>query len=433
MRAVDIIERKRNGYELTKEEIEFMVNGFTKGTDVADYQMSAFNMAVYFRGMTDQEATYMTQAMLHSGDVLDLTKIKGVKVDKHSTGGVGDKTSLVVGPIVASLGAKFAKMSGRGLGHTGGTLDKLESIPGYNIGISEEQFFKQVNEIGIALMGQTADLAPADKKLYALRDVTATVESIPLIASSIMSKKLAAGADVISLDVKVGSGAFMKNMEDAEKLARLMVSIGRLSGKVMSAELTNMDEPLGLAVGNSLEVIEAINTLKGKGPKDFEDLCVEVSAELLFDGGLVPSLAEGLVKSREQIKNGVAFNKFVELIAAQGGDTSYITNPDKFPKAKYVYEVKSDRDGYVTKMDALAIGHASMCLGGGRKQIGDKIDHAVGIVLNKKVGNEVKNGETLAFVHSNTENPTDVLKTVFEAYTIGDVVVKPKLVLKVVK
>ncbi|MCR5231299.1 MAG: pyrimidine-nucleoside phosphorylase [Acholeplasmatales bacterium] len=433
MRAVDIIEKKRNGYELTKEEIEFMVNGFTKGTDVADYQMSAFNMAVYFRGMTDKEATYMTHAMLHSGDVLDLTKIKGVKVDKHSTGGVGDKTSLVVGPIVAALGAKFAKMSGRGLGHTGGTLDKLESIPGYNVGISEEEFFKQVNEIGIALMGQTQDLAPADKKLYALRDVTATVESIPLIASSIMSKKLAAGADVISLDVKVGSGAFMKNLDDAEKLARLMVSIGRLSGKIMSAELTNMDEPLGLAVGNSLEVIEAINTLKGKGPKDFEDLCVEVSAELLFDGGLVKSLAEGLVKSREQINNGKAFDKFVELIKAQGGDISYILNPDKFPKAKYVYEVKSEKDGYVCKMDALAIGHASMCLGGGRKQIGDIIDHAVGIVLNKKVGNKVLKGETLAYVHSNTENPLDVLKTVLDAYTIGNEVVSPKLVLKVIK
>ena len=433
MRAVDIIEKKRNGFELTKEEIEFMVNGFTKGDTVADYQMSAFNMAVYFRGMTDQEATYMTHAMLHSGDILDLSKIKGVKVDKHSTGGVGDKTSLVVGPIVASLGAKFAKMSGRGLGHTGGTLDKLESIPGYNIGIDEKTFINQVNEIGIALMGQTADLAPCDKKLYALRDVTATVESIPLIASSIMSKKLAAGADVISLDVKVGSGAFMKNLDDAEKLARLMVSIGTLSGKTMSAELTNMDEPLGMAVGNSLEVIEAINTLNGKGPKDFEDLCVEVSAELLYDGKLVSSLSEGLTLAREQITNGKAFEKFIALVKAQGGDVSYLLDTDKFPKAKYVYEVKSFKSGYVTKMDALAIGHASMLLGGGRKQISDSIDHSVGVVLNKKVGFKVEEGETLAYVHSNTEDPKEVLDIVYNAFTIGKEIVHPQLVLKVIK
>lgn len=433
MRAVDVIEKKRNGYELTKEEIEFMVNGFTKGDTVADYQMSAFNMAVYFRGMTDQEATYMTHAMLRSGDVLDLSRIKGVKVDKHSTGGVGDKTSLVVGPIVASLGAKFAKMSGRGLGHTGGTLDKLESIPGYSISLTEEEFINQVNEIGIALIGQTADLAPADKKLYALRDVTATVESIPLIASSIMSKKLASGADVISLDVKVGSGAFMKNVDDATKLATLMVSIGKLSGKKMSAELTNMDEPLGLAVGNSLEVIEAINTLKGCGPKDFENLCVDVCAELLYDAELVSSLEEGKKKSKEQIDNGKGFETFVKWIKAQGGDVSYVMDTNKFPKAKYVVEVKSNKSGYISKIDALAIGHASMCLGGGRAKLGDTIDHAVGVVLTKKVGQPIEKGEVLAYLHSNTENIDAVSKTVLEAFTISDEIVHPQLVLKVIK
>ena len=433
MRAVDVIEKKRNGYELTKEEIEFMVNGFTKGDTVADYQMSAFNMAVYFRGMTDQEATYMTHAMLRSGDVLDLSRIKGVKVDKHSTGGVGDKTSLVVGPIVASLGAKFAKMSGRGLGHTGGTLDKLESIPGYSISLTEEEFINQVNEIGIALIGQTADLAPADKKLYALRDVTATVESIPLIASSIMSKKLASGADVISLDVKVGFGAFMKNVDDATKLATLMVSIGKLSGKKMSAELTNMDEPLGLAVGNSLEVIEAINTLKGCGPKDFENLCVDVCAELLYDAELVSSLEEGKKKSKEQIDNGKGFETFVKWIKAQGGDVSYVMDTNKFPKAKYVVEVKSNKSGYISKIDALAIGHASMCLGGGRAKLGDTIDHAVGVVLTKKVGQPIEKGEVLAYLHSNTENNDAVSKTVLEAFTISDEIVHPQLVLKVIK
>ena len=433
MRAVDVIEKKRNGYELTKEEIEFMVNGFTKGDTVADYQMSAFNMAVYFRGMTDQEATYMTHAMLRSGDVLDLSRIKGVKVDKHSTGGVGDKTSLVVGPIVASLGAKFAKMSGRGLGHTGGTLDKLESIPGYSISLTEEEFINQVNEIGIALIGQTADLAPADKKLYALRDVTATVESIPLIASSIMSKKLASGADVISLDVKVGSGAFMKNVDDATKLATLMVSIGKLSGKKMSAELTNMDEPLGLAVGNSLEVIEAINTLKRCGPKDFENLCVDVCAELLYDAELVSSLEEGKKKSKEQIDNGKGFETFVKWIKAQGGDVSYVMDTNKFPKAKYVVEVKSNKSGYISKIDALTIGHASMCLGGGRAKLGDTIDHAVGVVLTKKVGQPIEKGEVLAYLHSNTENIDAVSKTVLEAFTISDEIVHPQLVLKVIK
>lgn len=433
MRAVDIIEKKRNGNKLTEDEIKFMVNGFTKGDTVQDYQMSAFNMAVYFQGMDDEEATWMTKAMLNSGDILDLSKIHGVKVDKHSTGGVGDKTSLVVAPLVASLGIKFAKMSGRGLGHTGGTLDKLESIPGYTIGIKEEDFINQVNRIGIALIGQTADLAPADKKLYALRDVTATVESIPLIASSIMSKKLASGADVISLDVKVGSGAFMKNLDQATKLAELMVSIGKMCGKKMSAELTNMDEPLGLAVGNSLEVIEAIDTLNGHGPKDFTELCMEVSAELILDSGLAKSHEEAYKLALRQIENKEALHKFVELVDAQGGDSSYILNPDKFPKAKYIVPVASAKDGYVTRIDALAIGHASMYLGGGRAKMDDKIDHAVGIVLNKKVGDHVEKGEILAYIHANKEDVSLETKCVFDAYAIGDTKIQPKLILKVVK
>ena len=309
MRAIDIIIKKRDGLELTKEEIEFFIHGFTEGT-VDNYQASALTMAIYFRGMTDLEATYLTESILHSGDVLDLSAIHGVKVDKHSTGGVGDKTSLVVGPLVASLGVKFAKMSGRGLGHTGGTLDKLEAIPGYNISICEEDFVRQVNSIGIALVGQTGQLAPADKKLYALRDVTGTVESIPLIASSIMSKKLASGADAICLDVKVGSGAFMKNVEDATKLATLMVNIGKNCGKDMTAILTNMDEPLGLAVGNSLEVIEAINTLNGNGPKDFTDLCLEVAAHLVLSAKKASTLDEAKKLLLEQIENKNSLFKF---------------------------------------------------------------------------------------------------------------------------
>lgn len=433
MRAVDIIEKKRNGNKLTEEEIKFMVDGFTKGDTVADYQMSAFNMAIYFQGMDDEEATWMTKAMLNSGDILDLSKIQGIKVDKHSTGGVGDKTSLVVAPLVASLGIKFAKMSGRGLGHTGGTLDKLESIPGYNISMGEEDFINQVNKIGIALIGQTAVLAPADKKLYALRDVTATVESIPLIASSIMSKKLASGADVILLDVKVGSGAFMKNLDSATKLAELMVSIGKLCGKKMSAELTNMDEPLGLAVGNSLEVIEAIDTLNGHGPKDFTKLCMEASAELIFDSGFAKSHEEAYMLALRQIENKEALHKFVELVEAQGGDGSYILNPEKFPKAKYVVPVLAKDNGYVTRIDALAIGHASMYLGGGRAKMDDTIDHAVGIVLNKKVGDSVAKGDILAYIHANKEDVSLESKCVFDAYQIGDTRIIPKLILKVVK
>lgn len=432
MRAIDIIIKKRDGLELTKEEITFFIEGFTNGS-IDNYQASALTMAIYFQGMTDLEATYLTEAILHSGDVLDLSAIHGVKVDKHSTGGVGDKTSLVVGPLVASLGVKFAKMSGRGLGHTGGTLDKLEAIPGYDINISEENFIKQVNEIGIALVGQTGQLAPADKKLYALRDVTGTVESIPLIASSIMSKKLASGADAICLDVKVGSGAFMKNVEDASKLASLMVSIGKNCGKNMTAILTNMDEPLGLAVGNSLEVIEAIQTLNGKGPKDFTALCLEVAAHLVLASHTCENLEEAKSLLNQQISNQQGLHTLAALVKAQGGDEAYIYNPDLFPKAKYTFEVVSKTSGYVSHIDALAIGNAAMMLGAGRSRIGEEIDHSVGIVLGKKVNDKVCSGEVLATIYSNKENVSEEIEIITKAYTIAENQVDSQLILKIIK
>ncbi len=432
MRAVDIIIKKRDGLELSKEEIEFFVKGFTDGS-IDNYQASALTMAIYFRGMTDNEATYLTESMLHSGDVLDLSAIKGIKVDKHSTGGVGDKTSLVVGPLVASLGIKFAKMSGRGLGHTGGTLDKLESIPGYDINMSEENFIKQVNDIGIALVGQTGELAPADKKLYSLRDVTGTVESITLIAASIMSKKLASGSDAICLDVKVGSGAFMKNVEDATKLAALMVNIGKKCNKDMTAILTNMDEPLGLAIGNSLEVIEAINTLNGNGPNDFTDLCLEVAAHLVLAAKLCDNIIDAKKLLQKQIDNKEGLNTLAKLVKAQGGDESYIYDINKFKKSKYVFEVKSNEDGYIGHIDALAIGNAAMMLGAGRSKIGDEIDHSVGIVLAKKVNDNVSKGDVLAYLHSNQKDIEEKAKLVLNAYKITKNKVDSKLILKIIK
>ncbi len=432
MRAVDIIIKKRDGVELTKEEINFFIKGFTEGS-IDNYQASALTMAIYFRGMTDQEATDLTEAILHSGDILDLSQIEGIKVDKHSTGGVGDKTSLVVGPLVASLGIKFAKMSGRGLGHTGGTLDKLESIPGYDISMSEEDFISQVNKIGIALVGQTGELAPADKKLYALRDVTGTVESIPLIASSIMSKKLASGADAICLDVKVGSGAFMKTIESATTLARLMVQIGKACGKDMTAILTNMDEPLGLAVGNSLEVIEAIQTLNGQGPKDFTELCLEVASHLVVAGKLANTLEEARKKLEAQIQNKEGLHTLASLIKAQKGDESYIYHPEKFSKAKYVYPVCATQAGYVSHIDALAIGNVAMMLGAGRSKIGEDIDHAVGIVLNKKVNDLVQENDCIAYIHSNKKDVTEEVKELQNAFSYSSGPIESKLILKVIK
>ena len=405
MRAVDIIIKKRNGEILSKEEISFMINGYTKG-EVEEYQMSAFAMAIYFRGMTDLETTYLTMAMLKTGDELDLSAINGIKVDKHSTGGVGDKTSLVVGPIAAALGIKFAKMSGRGLGHTGGTLDKLESIPGFKIQIKNEDFIKQVNEIGMAIVGQSANLALADKKLYSLRDVTGTVDSIPLIASSIMSKKLASGADVISLDVKVGSGAFMKDINSATKLAELMVNIGKNCGRSMTAILTNMDEPLGLAVGNSLEVIEAIETLKGKGPKDFTDLCKIFSAHLAIDAKIAENEEEALDMVNYVIGSGKALEIFKQFVKAQGGDPRVVDDYSLFEQSKYKFKVLASKEGYISKIDALTVGNASCLLGAGREKLSDSVDHAVGIVLAKKVGDFVKKGDVLATIYANKEDVT---------------------------
>ena len=414
---VDIIENKRENKILSDEEINFWINGYVKG-EIPDYQVSSLLMAIYFNGMNKEEIASLTKAMLYSGDVIDLSKIKGIKVDKHSTGGVGDKTSLALGPMVASCGAKLAKMSGRGLGHTGGTLDKMESIPGVNVIETEEQFIKQVNDIGIAIVGQSANLVPADKKLYALRDVTGTVPSIPLIASSIMSKKLASGSDAILLDVKVGSGAFMKDLESAEKLARTMVDIGDSFNKNICAMLTDMDQPLGLAVGNSLEVIEAVNTLKGHGPSDFVELCLNAGAIMLKQANIVKDIEEGKALINKKIASGEAFNKLKELIKAEGGDTSYLDDISKFPKAKYIIPVISTKEGYVNRINALEIGEYAMRLGAGREKLGDVIDNSAGIVLNKKINDYVKKGEILCYIHTNKENYPEIIEGLVENFVI---------------
>ena len=397
---VDLIIKKRQGYELTDEEIRFWIKGYVDG-DIPDYQSSAMQMAIVFQGMNNREIATLTDAMLHSGEVLDLSNIKGVKVDKHSTGGVGDKTSLVLGPMVAACGATLAKMSGRGLGHTGGTLDKLESIPGVTIAISGERFVNQVNEIGCAIVGQTGSLVPADKKMYALRDVTGTVESIPLIASSVMSKKLASGSDVILLDVTVGEGAFMKNVDDARKLANIMVDIGRRLGRDTRAVLSNMSEPLGFAVGNSLEVKEAIAALQGNGPEDLMELCYVTGSIMLEQAKVFSSRERARVALEEAIKSGAAFDKFVKMVKAQGGDIEYILHPEKFEMAREIIPIYADAKGYIKSLDALTIGVSSMKLGGGRETLDDVIDMSAGIVLNKKVGDQVEEGELLATLYTN--------------------------------
>ena len=417
MRMVDIIVKKRDGLSLTKEEINFAINGYVNG-EVPDYQMSALAMAIVFKGMNNEEIVNLTSTMLHSGDIIDLSLIKGVKVDKHSTGGVGDKTSLVLGPLVASCGAKLAKMSGRGLGHTGGTLDKLESIPGFKVNLDSNQFVKQVNDIGIAIVGQTANLVPADKKMYALRDVTGTVESIPLIASSIMSKKLASGSDTILLDVKFGSGAFMKNVDDAKKLAKTMVDIGKSLNKDTRAIITDMTQPLGLAIGNALEVKEAINTLHGNGPKDFVELCLSAGSIMLQQAKICNNLDDGRKLLEEKLKNGEAFNKFVEFVKAQNGDINYILDPNKLPIAKHIIEVRSENDGYVDEINCLEIGESAMRLGAGRKTINDTIDMAAGIILNKKVGNHVKKGEILCYAHTNIDDVKDIIVDIHDSFKI---------------
>ncbi len=418
MRMVDLIIKKRNNLELSQKEIEFIISNYTNNS-IPDYQMSSFAMAVLFNGMTPIETAYLTKAMMCSGDVIDLSEIKGIKVDKHSTGGVGDKTSLVLGPLVASLGAKVAKMSGRGLGHTGGTLDKMESIPGVSIEMSEEQFIKQVNECGIAIMGQTNELVPADKKLYSLRDVTGTVESIPLIASSIMSKKLATGSDAICLDVKIGSGAFCKTYEAAEKLAKAMVEIGTHLNRDTKALITDMDQPLGFAIGNILEVKEAVNTLKGNGPKDLVDLCLEAGSIMLVQAKIFNNKNDAYNALKEVLENGKAFEKLKEFIAYQGGDTSYLDDLDKFDKAKYVYEIVAKKEGFIHNIKALDLGVAAMKLGAGRATKEDTIDYAAGLVLNKKVGDKVNNGDLLITVYTNKENVNDILKEIEDSFEIS--------------
>ncbi|MDA3932542.1 MAG: pyrimidine-nucleoside phosphorylase [Tenericutes bacterium] len=426
MRMVDIIEKKREGLSLSEKEIEFVITGYTNN-DIPDYQVSALLMAIYFKGMNNEEAAFLTKAMLYSGDIIDLSKIDGVKVDKHSTGGVGDKTTLVLGPLVASMGAKLAKLSGRGLGHTGGTLDKLESIDGFNISLSEEDFINQVNKISIAVAGQTKKLVPADKLLYALRDVTATVPSIPLIASSIMSKKLASGADVISLDVKIGDGAFMKTIEDARALSKIMVSIGESLGKKVNAFITSMDQPLGFAVGNRLEVKEVIDTLEGHGPSDLEELCVVIAGYMAKDALIVETVEEGKKLALEHLNNGKALAKFYEFIEAQGG---HIGDLDNFIQVEEVYEYKAKSSGYIKSIKALNIGLASMKIGGGRETKDDDIDPSVGIVLTKKIGDKVKKGDVLAKVYLNSKLTDIVLEDLNEAFSITDEVQEKKPIIK---
>jgi len=403
MRVVDIIIRKRDKAELTREEIEFFINGFVSG-DVPDYQASAFAMAVLLNGMTPRETTDLTLAMAHSGQMLDLSDVVDLAVDKHSSGGVGDKTSLAVLPIVAACGLPVGKMSGRGLGFSGGTLDKLESIPGYRVDLTTDEFKKQLKEKGIVLTGQSLDLAPADGKLYALRDVTGTVQSISLIASSIMCKKLAAGAQAILLDVKTGLGAFMETLAEARQLAGLMVDIGKLAGREVVALLSDMNQPLGNAVGNSLEVIEAIKTLKGGGPEDFREHCLHVSAHMLVLGKRAGDLKDGRALAETSIADGSAFEKLCVLVQAQGGDVSYVDNPAKFPGAEYVEVVESPRNGYLAQIQARSVGEAAVSLGAGRAKKSDPIDHAVGLIIHHKVGDKLKKGEPLFTIHANDES-----------------------------
>lgn len=433
MRMYDIIHKKRNGGELSSDEIRFFVEGYTDGS-IPDYQAAAFCMAVYFQGMTEKETSELTLAMAESGDQIDLSGIDGFTVDKHSTGGVGDKTSLIVAPIVASCGGKVAKMSGRGLGHTGGTVDKLEAIPNFRTELTPDEFIKQVNNIGLCIVGQTGELAPADKKLYALRDVTATVESIPLIASSIMSKKLAAGSKGIVLDVKTGSGAFMKTVEKSENLAKEMVSIGKSAGRSVTAVITNMDIPLGNSVGNSLEVIEAIKTLKGEGESDLTDVCLTLAAQMLCmvtgeDEKACYDMAKGA------IDDGSALNKLREMISAQGGNAGVVDDYSLFKQPKHTVEISSECDGYIEHTDAEKIGLASVILGAGREKKGDPIDSSAGIVLKKKTGDRVEKGDTLAIFYTDDESKIEEAKRdFFDAFTFGNKKLPAqKLIYKIIK
>lgn len=420
MRSVDLIQKKRDGGELTASELTFLIDGYSRG-DIPDYQLSAWAMAVFFQGMTPRETAALTLAMANSGDQVDLGPISGIKVDKHSTGGVGDKTTLILAPLVASVGIPVAKMSGRGLGHTGGTIDKLESIEGFRTELSREKFMTQVNDIGLSVIGQSGNLAPADKKLYALRDVTATVESIPLIASSVMSKKIAAGANAIVLDVKTGSGAFMKTLEHSEQLAQAMVDIGTEVGRNTAAVISDMDQPLGFAIGNALEVQESIETLKGNGPEDLTELCLTLGAHMVILGGKSDSVESAKQLLRDQIASGAALDKFKAFITAQGGDASIVDDPTKLSQAPFIVEVKASDSGFVNAIEAEQLGIAAMLLGAGRATYDASIDYAVGVTLRKKFGDPVNAGDTLALLHvrESNESTLAVAERVKQAYTIS--------------
>ena len=425
MRAVDIIIKKRDKQELTSQEIDFFINGFTNG-GIPDYQASAFAMAVMLNGMTSHETKDLTLAMAHSGQVLDLSNIVDIVIDKHSSGGVGDKTSISVMPIVAACGLPVGKMSGRGLGFSGGTLDKLESIPGYSVDLTTDEFKQQLKEKGIVLTGQSLDLAPADGKMYALRDVTGTVPSTPLIASSIMCKKIAAGATAIVLDVKVGLGAFMETLEEARKLANLMVDIGHLAGRKTVALLSDMNQPLGAAVGNALETIEAIELLRGRAPKDYYEHCLHVTAHVLLIGQRVKDLEEGRAMAEKCIADGSALEKFRVLVHAQGGDVSYVDDITKFERAKYVEVVNAPRSGFISQVHARVVGEASVALGAGRARKSDLIDHAVGFIIHKKVGDKVEAGEPLFEIHANDKSKLDEARAaVLSAHKFSDEFVSP--------
>ncbi|MFD1358057.1 pyrimidine-nucleoside phosphorylase [Fictibacillus halophilus] len=433
MRMVDLIQKKRDGKELTKVEIDHIIQNYTKG-EIPDYQMSAFAMAVYFKDMTTEERANFTMAMVESGDQIDLSAIEGIKVDKHSTGGVGDTTTLVLAPLVAALGVPVAKMSGRGLGHTGGTIDKLEAVPGFHVEIDNEQFIELVNKNKLAVIGQSGNLTPADKKLYGLRDVTATVNSIPLIASSIMSKKIAAGADAIVLDVKTGAGAFMKTPEEAEELANAMVKIGNAVGRNTMAVISDMSQPLGLAIGNALEIKEAIDTLNGKGPKDLEELCLTLGSHMVYLAKKASSLDEAREMLKDAISSGKALETLKVFLKAQGGDDSVVDNPENLPQAAHTFELTADEDGYVSEIIADEIGTAAMILGAGRATKESEIDLAVGLMLNKKVGDQVSKGDSLVTIYSNTENVEDVKNRIRNAYTISkNAVDAPPLIYKEIK
>lgn len=432
MRMYDIIEKKRDGNALTKEEIIFFINGYTNGK-IPEYQVSALLMAIYFQGMTAEESAALTMAMVHSGATLDLSDIAGIKVDKHSTGGVGDTTTLMLIPLVASVGVPVPKMSGRGLGHTGGTIDKLEAIEGFHVEISEEKFRQLVNENGLSIIGQSDELAPADKLLYGLRDVTATVNSIPLIASSIMSKKIASGADKIVLDVKVGKGAFMKEFADAQALARTMVEIGNSVGKETVALITNMDEPLGNAIGNALEVREAITTLQGEGPRDMTELVLELGAQMTVLGGKAETIAEAKALLRTNLTNGKAIDYFKRFIEAQGGNPAVIDNVDLLPQARYTYDIKAKEAGYVSEITAHELGRAAMLLGAGRRTTEDTIDLAVGLYLHKKIGDQVQEGDVLCTIYANDKNMSDIHMLIEENIIISKEQKQLDLVLDVIK